>query len=334
MRASVATTPPARRRIRPFLPRQTNKYQPTTSTPSSAVRPPRSSSCASPRRPAAGPPRVPTRPPRSHPESLFASELKRAPSTTNAIFSAEDSPMTRHPSKPRALRPVKTTRDSTRRWTRSGRGRDLDLRDNEEVVRAAREAADTLALENASLRPRALLSAAERNRAPARTAPPPLRRPARCDARAPSRAFVNPQKNALATARPPQVGRVVSLPLETTRRRGAPSGRSPTVVTSRDVGSATRRAGFDGASASASRLREAAEVVSAMDATLERASDGKWRAAGRSRWFRGGARRTERVLSRCRRTGTGWTGQSARGAPGGGLSRGRSIFVQTRNARR
>lgn len=105
-------------------------------------------------------------------------------------------------------------------------------------------------------------------------------------------------------------------------------------MTSRDVGSATRRAGFDGASASASRLREAAEVVSAMDATLERARVMELALRAEQMVPAEGGRRTERVLSRRRRTGTGWTGQSTRGAPGGGLSRGRSIFVQTRNARR
>lgn len=198
--------------------------------------------------------------------------------------------MTRHPSKPRALRPVKTTRDSTRRWTRSGRGRDLDLRDKRgsRPRSSSRSRGHVGARERVASSSRALVSGGAKSRATARTAPTPLRRPARCDARAPSRAFVNPQKNALATARPPQVGRVVSLPLETTRRRGAPSGRSPTVVTSRDVGSATRRAGFDGASASASRLREAAEVVSAMDATLERARVMENGAAGGADGSRGG----------------------------------------------
>ena len=198
--------------------------------------------------------------------------------------------MTRHPSKPRALRPVKTTRDSTRRWTRSGRGRDLDLRDKRGVVRARlREAADTLALENASLRPRALLSAAERNRARPRAPPQPL-----CDARlgaTPAHRAGRSSTLRKTPSRPRGPRRLAASSASRSRRRGGgapPSGRSPTVVTSRDVGSATRRAGFDGASASASRLREAAEVVSAMDATLERARVMEYGAAGGADGSRGG----------------------------------------------
>ena len=190
----------------------------------------------------------------------------------------------------------------------------------EDVVRARlREAADALALENASLRSALASAGGAKPRATARTATHPSRRPRT------AAAFVTPQKNALATAWRPEVGRVVGLSPESMRRRDAPLGRSQTAVASRRVGSATRRevgetsaAGLDGANASASRLRvrdalrEAAAVGSAVDASLERARTTELALRAERMVLAEDARRTERALSRRGRAGTDGTGRSAR----------------------
>ena len=266
-------------------------YQPTPSSPSSAVRLPRSSSCASPRRPASRPSTSP-----------YATATNPTPKASSRPSSS--------------ARALDDERDILRRR----------LTDDETPLEAARAAtSEDYARLNAALdalwtgagpRPprqtrksSALVFAKPRTRWRSRTRrfvlarscqrrseiardrahrPNPFATPGSVRRPRTEPGVRQPSENALATARPPQVGRVVSLPLETTRRRGAPSGRSPTVVTSRDVGSATRRAGFDGASASASRLREAAEVVSAMDATLERARVMENGAAGGADGSRGG----------------------------------------------
>jgi hypothetical protein len=190
----------------------------------------------------------------------------------------------------------------------------------EDVVGARlREAADALALENASLRSALASAGGAKPRATARTTTDPSRRPRT------AAAFVTPQKNALATAWRPEVGRVVGLSPELMRRRDAPLGRSQTAVASRGVGSATRRAvgetfaaGMDGASASARRvrvrdaLREAAAVGSAVDASRERARTTELALRAERMVLAEDARRTERALSRRGRVGTDGAGRSAR----------------------
>ena len=188
----------------------------------------------------------------------------------------------------------------------------------EDVVRARlREAADALALENASLRSALASAGGAKPRAAARTATDPSRRPRT------AAAFVTPQKNALATAWRPEVGRVVGLSPESMRRRDAPLGRSQTAVASRGVGSATRRAlgetsaaGANDASACRLRvrdaLREAAAVGSAVDASLERARTTELALRAERMVLAEDARRTERALSRRGRAGTDGTGRSAR----------------------